>query len=242
MDYELFYWPGLAGRGEFVRLVLEETGVSWVDVARKPAKDGGGMDAIRRILETDLGQTPGFAVPMLRRGDVAVSQTANICRWVAESHGLVPDDEASRLHASQLMLTVMDLVKEAHDTHHPLASSLYYEDQKDAALQNAAQFTGARMPKFLGYFERTLEQAGGEWLLGKAPSYPDLALFHVVRGLAYQFPNAFAALAPEHSGILALADRVEARPKIAAFLASDKRTPFNEKGIFRHYPELDPAG
>lgn len=237
--YELFYWPGIPGRGEFVRLVLEDAGADYVDVARRPEAEGGGIPAIRRILDDDLGQTPGYAVPMLRHGALVLSQTSNICLYLAGRHGLVPDDETGRLHANQLQLTLQDLTVEAHDVHHPIGMGLYYEEQKEAALRAAEQFRTVRMPKFLGYFERVLAQNGGRSLVGPETSYVDLSAFHVLAGLAYAFPRAFEALRPTIPGLLALSDRVAARPRLAAYLASDRHLAFNEHGLFRHYPELD---
>jgi glutathione S-transferase len=237
--YELIYWPSIQGRGEFVRLVLEEGGIAYEDVARQPEEEGGGMDAVQTILG-DIGQTPGFAVPMLRAGDLVISQTANICLFLATRHGLVPGDEASRWHANQLQLTVMDFVTEAHDTHHPISVADYYEDQKEAAKRRAKAFVELRMPKFLGYFERAIDAgARAGWLVGEQRSYVDLSLFQVVRGLEYAFPNATARCLEEAPSVAALADRVEARPNVAAYLNSERRIPFNEDGIFRHYPELD---
>jgi len=238
--YELFYWPGIPGRGEFPRLVLEAAGADYVDVARRPESEGGGIPALVALLE-DTGQTPGFAVPMLRHGELVISQSANLCRYLGERHGLAPEDEAGRLHAMQLQLTVNDLADEAHDTHHPIASALYYEEQQDAARDRAAHFREARMPKYLGYFERVLEQNGGAHLVGDAVSYVDLSVFQVMRGLAYAFPERFATVSRETPGLLELADRVEALPKIAAYLASERRLDFNEMGVFRRYPELDGA-
>jgi hypothetical protein len=39
--------------------------------------------------------------------------------------------------------------------------------------------------------------------------------------------------------LLALRERVRELPRIAAYLASGRRMPFNQDGIFRRYPELD---
>ncbi len=233
--YQLFYWPSIQGRGEFVRLVLEEAGANYADVAREP----GGMDRLEDILEGDIGQTPGFAVPMLQHGNLIISQTANICLYLARRHGLVPDDEASQLHANQLQLTVADLVTEAHDTHHPISVADYYEDQKEAARRRAKAFVELRIPKFLDYFERALHSSAGAFLLGDALSYVDLSVFQVVRGLQYAFPEAMRGCRSRAEGLWALCDRVEDRPAISAYLASEQRIPFNEQGIFRHYPELD---
>ena len=238
--YELFYWPGIQGRGEFPRLVLEAAGADYVDLARVPESEGGGIAALRAILE-DTGQTPGFAVPMLRHGALVISQSPNLCRYLGERHALAPEDEAGRLHAMQLQLTVADLVDETHDTHHPISSAQYYEEQREAAKARAAHFREARMPKYLGFFERALAQNGGRYLVGEAASYVDLSVFQVVRGLAYAFPERFAAVAEDTPGLVALANRVEALPRVAAYLASDRRLPFNEMGLFRHYPELDGA-
>ncbi len=237
--YELFYWPSIQGRGEFVRLAFEDAGVAYVDVARLPESQGGGVSALMRLLNDPSLATPAFAPPVLRVGDVVVAQTANILQFVAPRLGLVPDDEKSRVWAHQLQLTLSDLVAEVHDTHHPIASRRYYDEQKAEAKLRAADFLDARMPKFLGYFERALARNGGTYLVGARPSYVDLSLFQVMRGLAYAFPKAMARAEPAYRGLVALRDRVAARPNVAAYLASPRRLPFNEQGIFRRYPELD---
>jgi glutathione S-transferase len=237
--YELFYWPTIQGRGEFVRLAFEDAGVAYVDVARLPASQGGGAAAVVKLLRDASVATPAFAPPVLRVGSALVAQTANILQFVAPRLGLVPDDAVSRAWANQLQLTVADLVGEVHDTHHPVATSLYYEDQKPEAKKRARAFLEARLPKYLGYFERALERNGAVHLVGDATSYVDLSLFQVMKGLAYAFPRAMARVAPQHPKLVALRDRVEARPGIAAYLASPRRIAFNEDGIFRRYPELD---
>ncbi|GAB3418551.1 glutathione S-transferase [Massilia agilis] len=232
MTYELFYWPSIQGRGEFVRLALEEAGAPYVDVAREP----GGMKKMMKALED--GGHPAFAPPFLKAGPLTIGQTANILLYLGQHHGLAPQVEEGGLWTHQLQLTIADLVAEAHDTHHPVAGSLYYEDQKPEASRRAADFVANRIPKFLGYFERVL--GGRAWLVGGQLTYADLSLFQVVEGLCYAFPRALAGLGDEYPGIAALRERVAARPRIAAYLASPRRLPFSEEGIFRHYPELDP--
>lgn len=234
----LYYWPGIQGRGELVRLTLEDSGVSYVDVARLPEADGGGVPAILKI----LGDTSGIAhlaVPVLEADGVVLSHTANILAFLGRRVGLVPESEADRHRALQLQLTVQDLFTEVHDTHHPTASSLTYEEQRDAALPRAKAFREQRMPKYLGTFERALTARGGPYLFGEQATYVDLSLFQVVRGLEYAFPRAAARVLATTPALAALADVVAARPRIAAYLASERRVPFNEKGIFRRYPELD---
>jgi glutathione S-transferase len=232
--YELFYWPTIQGRGEFVRLALEEAGAPYVDVARAP----GGVRAMMRLIEGPNGGLPPFAPPFLRSGKLVVAQTANILLYLAPRHRLVPGTERARLHAHQLQLTVTDLLAEAHDTHHPLSVELYYEDQKAAARERAGAFVRHRIPKYLGYFEHVLDRAGGTGMLGRF-SYVDLSMFQVIEGLEYAFPKAMRRVAKTIRGLLRLRDRMAGRPRIAAYLGSSRRIPFNEDGIFRHYPELD---
>jgi glutathione S-transferase len=235
-EYELFYWPEIQGRGEFIRLALEDAGASYVDVARQPKSAGGGYPALFAALEGKLGGARPFAPPILRAGKLVIAQTANILHFLGPRIGLAPAREEARVTLLQHQLTIADLVGEVHDTHHPIASSLYYEDQKAEARRRAAAFIKERMPKFLGYFESLLE---GKWLFGRSATYVDLSLFQVLEGLAYAFPKSFARLEKKIPRALALRDRVAARPRLAAYLASDRRVPFNEEGIFRHYPELD---
>ena len=237
--YELYYWPSIPGRGEFVRLVLEEAGVAYVDVGRRPRKEGGGVEAVLAFYQGTSAGHPIFAPPVLRQGELVLAQTAAICDFLGRRHGLAPDDEAGRAHALELQLTIADLVDEVHDTHHPISASLYYEDQKPAAKRRAAHFVGERLPRYLEYFERVLRDNGSGVMVGKEPSHADLSLFQALEGLAYAFPRAFARATGSTPGVLALRERVRARPRIAAYLASERRMPFNEEGIFRRYPELD---
>ncbi|HTC51456.1 MAG TPA: glutathione S-transferase [Steroidobacteraceae bacterium] len=239
MVYELYYWPSIQGRGEFVRLALEEADVRYVDVARRGAS-GAGAARIMPFLTARGIRRPPFAPPFLKAGSLLIGQTANILMYLGERHGLAPNDAAGRLWINGLQLTVADLVAEVHNTHHPIASSLYYEDQKREARRCAADFLKNRVPKFLGYFENLLSRnPRGRYLLGSKVTYADLSLFQVIAGLSYAFPQAMAKTVRRHRRLLSLHAAVQERPRIAAYLASPRRIPFNEDGIFRHYPQLD---
>ena len=236
--YELYYWPSIQGRGEFIRLALEDAGASYVDVARLPEAQGGGVPAIMKLLKSEELTALPLAPPLLKSEDQILAQTPLILHYLGPRLGLVPTDEQSRLYAHQLFLTIADFLVEAHDTHHPIGVALYYEDQKPESLRRAEIFVKQRLPKFLGYFERALAKAGGHALKGGF-SYVDLALFQVMSGLGYAFPNALAKVSGDYPKLVALRDEVAARPRIAAYLASERRIPFNLHGLFRHYPELD---
>jgi len=234
MRYELYYWPSIQGRGEYIRLALEEAGADYADMARGER----GMAAMMRMMETKSG-TPPFAPPFLKAGKLVIGQTANILLYLGSRHGLAPKTEAGRLWVHQLQLTVTDFVLEIHDTHHPLGPSLYYEDQKAAAKKRTAEFWDERVPKYLGYFERLLDENGGAYVTGRRLTYVDLSMFQLVEGLRYAFPKKMKAFERKITGLVDLRDRVAARPNIKAYLASPRRIEFNEDGIFRRYKELD---
>jgi glutathione S-transferase len=236
--YELYYWPSIQGRGEFIRLALEEIGVSYLDVVRGPNKSGG-VPAMVTFLDGKRVKYPPFAPPFLKSGKLIIGQTANILLFLGARHGLAPRNEAGRLWTHQLQLTIADLVVEIHDTHHPISSRLYFEDQRSEAKRRATDFAKYRAPKFLGYFERVLEVSGGTYLLGRKLTYADLSLFQIVEGLRYAFPRAMKRLEKNIPRVVALHDRVAKRPRIASYLASERRIAFNEQGIFRDYKELD---
>jgi len=229
--YELYYWSGIQGRGEFARLVLEDVGQPYVDIGREK-----GDDAVANALDGVLAPY-AFAPPVLRAGDLVIAQTALITRWLGEHHGLAPHDERGRLAAATIALTIADLVAETHDTHHPITVEEAYEKQKGSARERARAFRENRIPKFLGYLERILETSGN-YLVGTV-SYADLAAFQVVEGLTYAFPHTMAK--QKIPKLRALRDRIAQRPRITAYLTSDRRLTFNESGIFRHYPELEAA-
>ena len=236
MRYELYYWPQIQGRGEFVRLALEDAGADYVDVARGEA----GMEKLQKLMQQRSTEHPPFAPPFLKAGNLLIGQTANILLFLGARHRLTPKSESGRLWVNQLQLTIADFLVEAHDTHHPIAASLYYEDQKPEAARRAAAFIKERMPKYLGYFEAVLARQGkGAYLAGRAISYADVSLFQVVEGLRYAFPRALGALEKKLPLTIALHDRVASRPRIGAYLRSPRRIPFNQHEIFRYYPELD---
>jgi glutathione S-transferase len=234
MRYELYYWPDIQGRGEFVRLALAEAGADYIDVGRRR-----GSGAVAAMLERKREKHPAFAPPLLKAGRLAIGQAANILLYLGARHNLAPKDEAGRLWVHQLQLTLADFVAEIHDLHHPIASALYYDAQRREAKRAATEFWKRRPQEFLGYFERVLERNGGPYLLGRRLCYADLSLFQVIEGLRYAFPKHMKRFARRVPGVIALADRVAKRPRIAAYLKSEQRIPFNEWGIFRHYKELD---
>ena len=238
MRYELYYQPSIQGRGEFVRLPLEDAGADYVDVARDP---NFGRPGIVKFLEDLKLEHPPFAPPFLKAGKLLISQTANILQFLGPRLSLTPKSEAGRLWTHQLQLTVADWLYEQGQTHHPIANVLYYEDQKDEAKKRAANFTANRIPKFMDYFERILKLngKGGDFILGKKICYVDFSLFQMVEGLRYAFPKTMARLESDHARLITLHDRVKARPRIVAYLASPRRLAFNELGIFRRYPELE---
>jgi len=235
MRYRLFYWPEIQGRGEFVRLALEDAGADYEDVARKR----GGMERMLAIMDGKREKRPPFAPPFLRAGKLTVAQVAEILLYLGPRLKLAPRDEAGRLWLHQLQLTVTDFVKEVHDTHHPVGTGLYYEDQKPEARRYSQGFLEERAPKYLGYFEQVLEKSGGPWLLGRKFTYIDLSMFQLVEGMRYAFPKGAKRIERDIPGLVGVRDRVAERPGIKAYLASDRRIPFNESGIFRCYPELD---
>jgi glutathione S-transferase len=234
MRYQLYYWPGIQGRGEYVRLALEEAGAAYSDVARS----GNGTGAMMKMMETAKG-TPPFAPPFLKAGKLVIGQTANILLYLGSRHGLAPKAEAGKLWVHQLQLTITDFVTEVHDTHHPLGPSLYYEDQRAPAKKRTEEFWKQRVPKYLGYFEQLVQANGGAYVTGRRLSYVDLSLFQIVEGLRYAFPRRMKAFEPEIPELIGLHDRVSARPNIKAYLASERRIAFNEDGIFRRYKALD---
>ena len=191
-----------------------------------------------KMMDADNG-TPPFAPPFLKTGSLVIGQTANILLYLGARHGLAPKAEAGKLWVHQLQLTIADFVLEIHDTHHPLGPSLYYEDQRAPARKRTEEFWKSRVPKYLGYFEDLVAANGGAFVTGRRLTYVDLSLFQIVEGLRYAFPKRMAAFEKKVPRLIALRDRVAGRPNIKAYLASERRIPFNEEGIFRRYKALD---
>jgi glutathione S-transferase len=241
MTYELYYWPGIQGRGEFIRLALEEGGARYRDMGLLPRTRGGGAPAIVRLLEARGQRRPPFAPPILKAGRQLIAQTPNILLFLGRRLGLAPADEPGRLWTHQLALTILDLYLEIFHTHHPLGDGYAYEEQKREARRRTRDFLAVRLPKFMSYFERVIEynRGRGPWMVGGRLSYADLAMAEVIAGLRYAFPRASTRTLRQCPRLRALHDAVFARPRIARYVASDRRHPFNNEDLFRHYPELD---
>jgi glutathione S-transferase len=239
--FHLHYWPGIQGRGEFVRLALEATGTPYVDVARADASTGKGLPALFHLLQDESVTRPPFACPVLVHGKLVIAQTAAILLYLGPRLRLVGASEADRLWTHQIQLTIADAVNEAHNTHHPLGAGLYYEDQKTEALIAAKEFRTQRIPKFLDWLQAVLARnpKGDKHLVGARLSYVDLSMFQLVEGLQYAFPKATTRALKTAPLVLALRDRVAQHAQVSAYLSSARRIPFNRDGIFRYYPELD---
>ena len=240
MTYELYYWPGIQGRGEFVRLAFEEAGAGYVDIALVPEEKGGGAPAMGRYLQGEDIERPPFAPPFLKAGRQLIGQTPNILLFLGSRLGLAPRDAAGRLWTHQLQLTLSDFIDEIHDLHHPLGPTLYYEEQKPEARRRAAEFVKSRLPKYFGYFERVAarNRASRDWLVGGSITYVDLSLAQVVAGLRYALPRSTEAALNDCPRVARVHDRAFARPRIKRYLKSKRRLAFNNDDIFRRYPEL----
>ncbi|KAJ3494708.1 hypothetical protein NLG97_g3904 [Lecanicillium saksenae] len=245
-EYELIYWPGIPGRGEFVRLLFEETGVPYKDHAKTP--DEGVAKVLAFIDAKNTGDDtnpPILAPPILKYGDVILNQTPNILIYLAPKLGLSPPaTEAAFYHLNQASLTILDgFSNEVHETHHPIATSMYYEDQKEEAKKRSKAFIEERAPKFIGYVQRLLDSktsGDGPWIHGDSLTYVDLVLFQCIDGTSYAFPKTMAQLknSGKYDGVFKLYEAVKERPNIKSYLASERRTKYGD-GIWRHYPELE---
>jgi glutathione S-transferase len=236
MPYEFYYWPHVQGRGEYVRLALEEAGAAYIDVARTK-----GPEVLKDVLAGRY-ENPPFAPPFLRNGKRLIGQTTNILLYLGERHGLAPAGSAGRLWTNQIQLTIADFSLEAHDTHHPLGPRLAFQEQRREGMKRADWFRQERLERFLGWFETVLSQnpKGPKHLVGARLTYADISLFQTVAGLRYAFPKAMRRVEAKYPRLIALHDLVAARPRIAAYLASERRVGFHERaGLFRHHEELD---
>ena len=236
--YDLWYWPSIQGRGEFVRLFLEAAGIDYRDRART-----SDAQALVEDMEARAGENgfAPYAPPYLvdRQSGFTIAQVAHILAWLTDAHDRGTGDGATDLHLIQLQLTITDIVAEAHDTHHPVASGLYYDDQKDPAARASRAFREERMPKYFDHFERAFGVKDGPFVAGDRWSHVDTSLFQLVEGLRYAFPMRMRTLEADYPKLVACRDAVARLEGIAAYCASERRIPFNEGGIFRHYQELD---
>jgi glutathione S-transferase len=231
MSYQLWYWPSIPGRGEFVRLALEAAEIEYEDMAREQ-----GAEALIADLQGRGGIRP-FAPPYLVDGELCIGQTAHILAFLADRHDFGAGELEVDLQLIQLQLDITDIVAEVHNVHHPVAAALYYQDQMDAAYEAARHYRDQRLPKYLDHFEAALEENGGPCVLGDRWTHVDTSLFQLMEGLDYMFPNRMREL--DYPRLELCRQAMMEIAGVEQYLASDRRLSFNEDGIFRFYPELD---
>ena len=212
-----------------MRLALEEAGADYVDVARR-GRQTRRAPAMMKLLESNPAGAAALCAAVPEAGKDISRRRRSFCSISAPRLSLAPRDEAGRLWAHQLQLTVTDLVVHIHDTHHPVSGWLYYEEQRPAAKRRTADFWRYRAPKFLGYFERVLQRNGGKYMVGRRLTYVDLSLFQIVEGLRYAFPKRMKRFEKKVPLLIALHDRVAKRPRIAAYLVLETAHPVQPMG------------
>ncbi|KAK3723430.1 hypothetical protein LTR37_001682 [Vermiconidia calcicola] len=251
--YELLYHPGVPGRGEPIRLLLEAAGVPYNDIANQ---EKNGYDTVQKIcmnkaLESDNGNPPVFSPPALRVPGagkdgkaLVISQTPNILSYLGDRTGMA-GDEQEKYWVAQLALTALDLANEVHDSHHPIAVAKYYEEQKEESKGKSKDIRENRFPKFFSYFQRTLqgnkERGGveGKYMVGKQLTYADTTIWQVLDGCMFAFPKEMEARKEEFPDLLqGFYESVKSEKGLKEYLASDRRLEYS-MGIFRQYPELD---
>lgn len=255
--YTLLYHPGIPGRGEYIRLALEASNTPYTDLAVEK-KDGYAevqQACMNKGLESEAGNPPIFAPPALRivggrddGGTLVISQTPNILDYLGGRVGMAGDagKEDEKYFVAEVALTALDLSNEVHDSHHPVAVALYYEDQKEESLRRAKDLRENRIPKFFSYFARTLkhnaEKSGqGRYLVSDRLTYADTTVWQVLDGLYFAFPKEMAARKEEEEFRELLGpfyDGVKEEKGIKEYLASGRRMEYS-MGLFRRYPELD---
>jgi len=230
---QLWYWPDLPGRGEFIRLFCEAGEVDYTDMAREQ-----GADALVEHMHGLEGRRP-FAPPYIEDDGIVVGQTPLVLQYLSDKHGLGSGEMETDLQLFQLQIDIADFVEEVHSVHHPIAHDLFYADQMDAAFEKAGYFRAQRIPKFLIHFDNAIAAGGGPFSLGQQWSHVDTSLFQLMEGLDYAFPNYMKEMQgswPHLEGLQGIVPEIE---PLAEYLASERRIEFSEDGIFRHYEELD---
>ncbi|KAI0205629.1 glutathione S-transferase protein-like protein [Astrocystis sublimbata] len=256
--YELIYWCSCPARGEHIRLALEEAGAPYSDTLSL------GMEKCWKKVEEyiaddymgESGNPPYYAPPFFKHGSLMISQTSNILMYLGPRLGLSGSKEGDAYRVNALALTALDgLSDEVHQTHHPIAHDLFWEDQKEESRRCSKEWVKDRLPKHLGFWDKVLkcekalpgawsmgesEASPGPWLLGDTFTYADLVLFQCIDGVLFAFPRAMkqAKDSGKYDRVFQLHDAVAARPNIAAYLSSNRRQEYNI-GIYRYYEEND---
>lgn len=228
-EFKLFYWPGMLGRGEFMRLLFHETQTPYEEVF----KDKSFEEA------KQMGYGRGkkhFAFPVIEHGDIVLSQTPVICRYLGKKldHGrLYPKTEKDRLQAEVLMAGVVDVVEEGCRAWHPIDYNATYDSQKEQAKPFIEYYKKKRLPRWLDFFETTLKDnysENGELVfVGKQISWVDLCIFHFVDGNMLECPELFNDKQNIH--LKKFHQAIRDRPNIKTWYYSDAR-PKNTQTIF----------
>jgi len=225
--WQILYWPAKdadgkvaagAGRAEYLRVLFEEAGVPYQDVTA----------GLRAFFWQNLEAQPypALAPPAIRKNNFILGQTAVCAKRLAMEFGFYPTDEDDAAHAEQIVTTVHEYIAEGRSAFHPVKNTMSYHDQKEEAKPYIAAFKADRLPRYMTNFERFLKanRGGGGFFVGDSLSYVDLQVMVMLQVTRSQFPDAWEALdAKLLKDHLA---QMEARPRIKAYLLSDRKQPF----------------
>ncbi|XP_045166747.1 probable glutathione S-transferase 7 [Mercenaria mercenaria] len=199
-SYKFSYFD-VRGRGELVRYVFYAAGRDFED------------DRIQsENWPSFKPSTPFGQMPVLDVDGKKLAQSGAIARYVAREFGLAGKDNWEQGLVDQYMGLVEDMFTE-------LVKGFFEKDEeKKKELQK--NMVDVVFPKFLGLFEKALDQNGGKYFVGDALTLADLAVLNGFDTPLKQVPN----LMDSFPKLKAHRERVMAIPKLSEYIKNRKQT------------------
>ena len=203
MAYRLFYWEK-RGRGEQIRLLLNELGQEYEDVYVPMNEE------FMKLKRQGPGTLYFGSVPMLEDGDFKLAQGPVIMNYLGRKHGLMPADLQPAAKTEAMVVGAEDM------------RMAYFRLLGDGREEKQAKFVGgAWNDRWLSAWSGLIELNGDTgYLVGSTLTQADLAVWDALDAIITWIDGAtFASFAR----VQKFYESIKARPAIASYLASDRR-------------------
>jgi glutathione S-transferase len=207
MGYKIIYFQG-RGRAEVMRLIFAVAGVDYTD---ERVDFGAGLAAVKPL-------APFGQLPLLEVDGKMLCQSNACARYLARQFKLAGKTDLEQAQADMIVDCLEDALK-------PIFAFTFETKDETKKAEQKKKFLEEQLPQHLTYLDNLLKKnhGGDKFFVGTELTWADLALINYLSWIDIAEGSARLAKYPK---VKALRERVEALPKVAAWIAKRPQSQF----------------